>query len=53
MNPAQAEKKHTDILRKFSNSKRLKLGLELTELALKLHRAGLKSLHKNDIRRTS
>lgn len=53
MNPAQAKKKQAEIFRKFSNSKRLKLGLELTELSNKLHQAGLKSLQKNDIRRAS
>jgi len=53
MNPAQAEKKQAQIFRKFSNLKRLKLGLELTELANKLHQAGLKSLQKHDTRRAS
>jgi|GEM_PF-5658011 hypothetical protein len=53
MNPAEAEKKQLEIMRKFSNAKRLKLCLALTELTKKLHQAGLVSLHKDGLRRAS
>ena len=43
MNPALAEKKQKEILRRFSNSKRLKLGLALTELTTSLHLAHLQN----------
>lgn len=36
MNPAEAEKKQGKILKKFSNSKRLKLSFALSELTNKL-----------------
>ena len=39
MNPALAEIKQKEVLRRFSNSKRLKLGLALTELTTSLHLA--------------
>ncbi|MBI5701558.1 hypothetical protein HZC34_06960 [Candidatus Saganbacteria bacterium] len=43
MNPAEAEKKQKEILRGFTNSKRLKLGFALTELTTKLHLTHLKN----------